>query len=439
MFVVDASRHSSPCAGTSYRKIPLRAALVLCAAAFLWVSTAAQAQAPQCGQEREVGAKALDEATYKQLNEVYELVGAEKYNEAYNELRRMLDRAGKDEYLQAILYQALAQVEWSRNNFDPALQYFEKAVQLNALPNQAHFALMYQIAQLYYMKERYDDALNRLDLWFCTAPKEKITSSAYVLQASIHTNKKDYVNALKSIETAIAMDKDPKEQWYQLKLAAHYELEQYPQAAETLEIIISKWPEKKTYWTQLSQTYYKLKQEDKALSVMALAYRKKMLDTQSDIMFLSSLYSNSDVPYKAADVLQKGIQSGVVEATDRHWTLVADTWYAAEEMENALIAYEKAGTAARTGEIDLRRGYILIDMERWEPAREALSAALTKGGLDDRKTGEAYLLRGMAEFNLGNFDSASADWGKASRYDKARDAAKQWMNHLEEERRRRAP
>jgi hypothetical protein len=64
---------------------------------------------------------------------------------------------------------------------------------------------------------------------------------------------------------------------------------------------------------------------------------------------------------------------------------------------------------------------------------------LTKGGLDDRKTGEAYLLRGMAEFNLGNFDSASADWGKASRYDKARDAAKQWMNHLEEERRRRAP
>jgi len=426
----------------SYSQVRLAATRFLpavCASLFLFTSFGVAAQTGQCDKEREVAAKALDEITYKELNEVYELVGAEKYNEAYATLRKMLDRAGKDEYLQAILYQALAQVEWSRNNFDPALQYFEKAVQLDALPNQAHFSLMYQIAQLYYMKERYDEALNRLDLWFCTAPPEKITSAAYVLQASIHTNNKDYANALVSIEKAIAMDKDPKEQWYQLKLAAHYELEQFPKAAETLELIISKWPEKKTYWVQLTQIYYKLKQDDKALSVLALAYRKKLLDTQSDILFLSSLYSNSSVPYKSAEVLQKGIESGVVEGTDKHWALVADTWYAAEEMEKALVAYEKAGTAARTGEIDLRRGYILVDLERWPDAREALSSALGKGGLDDRKTGEAYLLRGMAEFNLGNFDSASSDWRQAANYPQARAAAQQWMNHLEEERNRRAP
>jgi tetratricopeptide (TPR) repeat protein len=419
---------------------PSRLVLAIGISVLLFTSFELQAQqAAQCGQKREVGAQALDEATYKQLNEVYENVGEENYNEAYNDLRKMLDRAGKDVYLQAILYQALAQVEWSRNNFDPALEYFEKAVQLNALPDQAHFALMYQIAQLYYMKERYDDALNRLDLWFCTAPKEKITSAAYVLKASINANKKDFASALKAIEQAISMDKDPKENWYQLKLASHYELEQFPQAAETLELLISKWPEKKTYWTQLTQIYYKLKQEDKALSVLALAYRKNMLDNQGDIIFLSSLYSNANVPFKAAEVMQKGITDGIVEASDRNWTLVADTWYAAEEMENALAAYEKAGIAARTGEIDLRRGYILVDMERWEPAKEALSEAITKGGLDERKTGEAYLLRGMSEFNLGNFDSASADWGKATKYPKAREAALQWMNHLEEERRRRAP
>ncbi len=416
-----------------------RVVLAVCTSLFLLASFGIEAQSGECDKEREVAAKAMDEITYRELNEVYELVGAEQYDQAYSSLSKMLDYAGRDEYLQAILYQALAQVEWSRNNFDPALQYFEKAVQLNTLPNQAHFALMYQIAQLYYMKERYEDALNRLDLWFCTAPQEKITSAAYVLQASIHANNQDYANALKSIEKAISMDKEPKEQWYQLKLAAHYELEQFPQAAETLEFIISRWPDKKTYWVQLAQIYYKLEQDDKALSVLALAHRKKLLDTQSDILFLSSLYSNSNVPYKSAEVLQKGIQSGVVEGSDRHWALVADTWYAAEEMENALLAYEKAGTAARTGEIDLRRGYILIDMERWQPAKEALSSAVNKGGLDERKTGEAYLLRGMAEFNLGNYDSASSDWRQAANYPQARAAAQQWMNHLEEERRRRAP
>ncbi|MGD8357279.1 MAG: tetratricopeptide repeat protein [Lysobacterales bacterium] len=411
---------------------------VLVAAVALFPLAGMAAQANKCGIKRDVGTKALDEVTWKQLNAIYADVGEEKYDEAYTDLKKMMKRAGRDDYLQAILDQALAQVEWSRGNYDESLRYFEAAVKLDTLPNQAHFSLMYQIAQLYFMKERYDEALDRLDLWFCTVPKEEITSAAYELQASIYASKEDYAGALKAIETAISMDEDPKESWYQLKLAAHYELEQYPQAAATLETMVSRWPAKKLYWVQLSQVYYKLKQEDKALSVLAMAYRAGLLDKSTEITYLSSLYSNSDIPYKAAEVLQKGISDGIVKPTRQNWTVVADSWYAAEELDKALAAYEKAGQASSDGVIDLRRGYILADMERWSAALEALNQALEKGGLEDRKTGEAYLLRGMAQFNLGNLDSASADWGRAGRYEKTREAAQQWMNHLREERRRRA-
>jgi len=412
--------------------VPFLLALLLVAAA-----GPAHAQGRNCGVERDPGTGTLDELTWKQLNAIFEDVGEERYDEAYADLQKMMGRAGRDQYLQAILNQALAQVEWARGNYGPALRYFETAVQLDKLPNETHFALMYQIAQLYFMQDRFDEALDRLDLWFCTVPPEKVTSAAYVLKASIYAQKNDFPNTLEAIDQAIAMDDDPREAWYQVKLAAHSELEQYPQAAETLEILISRWPDKKLYWTQLSQIYYKLKQDDRALAVLALAYRRGMLDKQSDISYLSSLYSNAEVPYKAAQVMEKGIRDGIVQPTRVNWTLVADAWYAAEELERALAAYEEAGQAAETGEIDLRRGYILVDLERWTAALEALNLALQKGGLDDNRTGEAYLLRGMAQFNLGNLDSASADWGRAGRYDRSRDAARQWMNHLEEERRRR--
>jgi tetratricopeptide (TPR) repeat protein len=398
----------------------------------------AQAQSRNCGVEREPGTGTLDELTWKQLNAIFEDVGEERYDEAYADLQKLMGRAGRDQYLQAILNQALAQVEWARGNYDAALRYFETAVKLDKLPNETHFALMYQIAQLYFMQDRFDEALDRLDLWFCTVPPEKVTSAAYVLKASIYAQQDDFPNVLAAIDQAIAMDDDPKEAWYQVKLAAHSELEQYPQAAETLEILISRWPDKKLYWTQLSQIYYKLKQDERALAVLALAYRKNLLDKQGDITYLSSLYSNADVPYKAAQVMEKGIRDGVVQATRTHWTLTADAWYAAEELERALAAYEEAGKAADNGEIDLRRGFILVDLERWPAALEALNLALQKGGLDDNRTGEAYLLRGMAQFNLGNLDSASADWGRAGRYERSRDAARQWMNHLQEERQRRA-
>jgi len=404
--------------------------------ASLSIAGQAFAQASECGKERKITSGTLDEPTYKRLNDIYEDVGNELYDIAFDKLVIMTRRA-RGKYLKATLFQMMAQVEWARSNFDSALTNFEQAVDLNALPNNIHFALMYQIAQLYYMQERYDDALDKLDLWMCKVPPEKIKPASWVLKASIYAQKQDWRNVIPAIETAISMAEKPKEAWYQLKLASHFELEQFPKAAQTLEVMIQSWPDKKDYWVQLSQIYYKLKKDDEALSVIGLAYRRNMLDKQSDIMYLSNLYSNRDVPFKAAKVLQKGLEDGIVATNKRHWTMVADNWYAADEMENALLGYENAGKESTDGDIDLRRGYILVDLERWEKAVEALEAAVEKGGFNDRKTGEAYILLGMSHFNLGNWTQASTAWGGARKYTKSKKAAQQWMNHMREERARK--
>ncbi len=409
--------------------------LLVCLAAIL-VSEQVLAQASACGQARGIKMQPLDEATWKRLNAAYEDVGNKQYDEAYKKLQILLKRARYD-YLKAVLYQALAQVEWSRSNYDEALVNFEKAVAINALPDEAHFALMYQIAQLYYMKDRYDDALERLDLWMCKVPEEKVTAEAWVLKASIYAQKKDWKNVVPSVATAISMTAEPKEAWYQLKLAALFELEQFPRAAQTLETMIQFWPDKKDYWLQLSQIDYKLKKDDRALAVLALAYRRNMLDKQADILYLSSLYSNRNVPLKAAQVLQKGLDDGIVTPTREHWTMVAEAWYSAEETEQSLAAFEQAGKASTDGEIDLRRAYLLVDMERWTRSAEAANAALAKGGLNDKKTGDAYILLGMSEFNLGHYAKASTAWGRATRYPESRKAAQQWMNLMREERARK--
>lgn len=415
-------------------KIALFAMLVITA-----MSTGiSRAQEVECGMQRDIGAQALDEATWKQLNAIYQDVAAERYREAQDDLLKLLGQAGRDTYLRAIINQALAQVQWSLKNYAESLGYFEKALELDSLPDQAHFALMYQVSQLYFRQERYDEALERLQLWFCMSPGERITPGAYVLLASIYAEKEDYNGVLAAISTAISMDSDPREQWFQLRLAANYELEQYPGAAETLEIMIAKWPDRKTYWIQLSQIYFRLMQDQNSLAVLALAYRQGLLDKPADLMYLSGLYSYMDVPYKAAAVLEKGIRDGIVESDRRHWTMVAESWYAADELERSLQAFEAAGRAARNGESDLRRGFILVDLERWQEALESLDLALEKGGLDERKMGEAYLLRGMVEFYLGNLENANADWENAGRFDGSREPAGQWISFLQDERRRLA-
>lgn len=417
----------------------VRKILLIVMLAIIAVTIPAQllAQVSECGKKRGRTTGALDEITWKRLNDVYEDIGEQLYDDAYDKLLKINARAHGN-YEKAVLAQALAQVEWARSNYDSSLTNFEKAVRLDALPDIAHFSLMYQIAQLYYVNERYDEALDKLVLWMCKAPEEKITAAAYFLKAAIYTAMTDWKNVIVAIEKAISMSDLPKESWYQLKLGAHFELEQFPKVAQTLEIMIQHWPDTKSYWIQLSQVYYKLKMDDEALSVLGLAYRRDMLDKQTDIMYLSSLYSNNDVPIKAAAVLQKGLQDGFVESSTRHWTIVADAWYAAEEMEKALAAYEKAGMASDDGEIDLRRAYILVNMERWSDASIALQAALDKGGINERKTGDAYVLQGMSEFNLGNYNKASTAWGRASKYPNVKKSAQQWMNHMREERARKS-
>ncbi len=407
-------------------------------AATMLFSGQVQAQAG-CGIERDVKVQPLNEPTWKRMNDIYEDIGDENYDLAYQKLLNITQRSRGGVYLQAIVQQLIGQVEWARENFDAALEGFEKAVQLDALPDLTHYSLMYQIAQLYYMKDRFDDSLRSLDIWMCKVPAENVKASAHILKASLYAAKEDWAMVIPSVETAIKMSDEPKEPWYLLKLASHHELEDKAAARDTLKVMINFWADKKIYWIQLSNVYFQLENDKEALSVIGLANRKNLLNKQTDVLYLSNMYSLRDVPFKSAQVLQVGIEKGIVEPNEKHWKMVADSWFIAEEMDFALVAYEKAGAEATDGDIDLRRGYILVDLERWELVIDALKLAIEKGGFNERKLGEAHLMVGMAEFNLGNYDDASAAWGRASRFTKTKEAARQWMNHMREERARKAP
>jgi len=399
---------------------------------------AANADRAACGPSRSAAAGTLDELTWRKLNDIYNLIGEERYDEAYQDLRKMLNRAGHDAYLQAILNQALAQVEWARGQFEAALGFFETALELDALPDSVHYDLLYQVAQLHYMGDRLDEALEQLQLWFCSMSPEQANAGAWVLKASILSRQGEFAGALDAIDAAIDLEDSPPEPWYQLKLAALFELEEYDRAVKTLETMLTRWPERKSYWSRLAQTHYVLGQDQDALAVQALAHRQGLLDESPDILFLAGLFSKLQLPYKAAAALEQAVRDGILVADRNHWAQVAESWYAAGELERALAAWESAGRAAVDGLTDLHRGYLLTDLERWPAALEALNRALARGGLDDRQTGEAYLLRGMVQFMLGDFEGAGADWDRAGRLESSREAARQWLNYLQEERRRRA-
>jgi len=392
-----------------------------------------------CGEEREVEQGLMSEGVFNRLNNASEAIGEENFAEAI-EIMEKLAESRLSDYEQATVQQYLGFLAAQRERYREAIRHFEEAIRLNTMPNNTHFDMILQVAQLYNAIEEYDQALEQLDFWFCVSTEEaQKQAEVWVLKASLHIQKEEWREALNAIDQALAVATDPKEEWYRVKLGSLLELEEHAEAAEVLKILIQMNPDRKEYWIQLSGTQMELDRMGEAMSALRLAYRRGLLDKGTEFTQLAGLLQEMESPRQAAEVLEDGLEKGYIEATARNWEMTAGAWYQAREMDNALLAYEKASELSDRGKLDFQRAMIMAGQEEnWPGVSQAARAALRKGDLRPNEEGNAWLLIGMAEFSQGNLDGAEQAFQSAMKYGTVRSAAQEWLNHIEQSRQRLA-
>ncbi len=388
----------------------------------------AQTQLPTENKEyaRQVTPGALDEATYKRMERVYNWIGDEKYVEAKAELEKMLGRKRKP-YAKAMMYQTLAHVFSAMENIPESVRNFEKAVASNTLPNRVHYDIMFMLVQFYFADEELDKTGKLLAQWFKEVPHPG--TSAYILRASLNQQLKKYRPAISDIKVAIEISDKPKESWYRLLLGLHYQLKEYKEAAKVLEILVGLYPEKVKYWTQLSQLYLELKADEKALATLALAYLKGLLVKERDFLQLSNLYRLMEIPYKGAQILNDGLTQGNIEPSKKHWKTAAEAWFSAQEIDKAIIAYSNAAKLSTDGKMDMHVAYLYLDKEDFNETAKAAKLALKKGGL--KKDQDALMILGMANFELGEFEASINAFKRCRRIEKCRSASSEWIRHVQ--------
>lgn len=391
-----------------------------------------------CGEEREVQPGLLSESTYNRLNNALESMGEEKYDEAVKELEQ-LQKARLSDYEKATVNQYLGHLAAQREQYRDAIRYFSEAVRLNQMPNQTHFEMILQIAQLHNALEQYDEALEQLDFWFCISTEEsKKVAEVWVLKASLHVQKEEYRESLDAINTAIEIAEEVPESWYRTKLGLLLELEDYRPAVDVAKILVEIDPDRKEYWSQLSGIYMELDEKEEAMGALHLAYRRGLLDRGSEYTQLAGLLQQMKAPRLAAEVMQDGLEKGIIDRTASNWEMAAGAWYQARELDRSLYAYEKAGELSNSGKIDFQRASIMTAEENWEGVLTAATRALEKGDLTQSQEGNAHLLIGMAHFNQNDLDRAEQAFNRAANYGTLRSAAREWLNHIEQTRQRLA-
>jgi hypothetical protein len=382
--------------------------------------------------------QAMSQPVYEKLTAAQQLLEANKFSEAIGQLNSLLGGRNKlTPYEVANVQNLLAFAYYSQENYGKALEAYRQVLAQPDLPEAMATSTKYTIAQLYFVQEQWQQGINMLQEWAKT--QKSLSADVYVLFGQGYYSLKDYNRALQNMERAVAMyreqGKKPKEQWLQLLRYLYFEKGQPAKAVSVLEELVSLYP-KHEYWIQLSQMYGEIKQDKKQLAALDAVYVDGGLNRESELVTLAYLYLARDVPYKAAKVLDRGIKEKKIEPTARNLELLGNAWRAAQELKASIPVMEQAAAKSDKGELYATLANIYLDSEENEKAISAARAALSKGGL--RRVDNAYMVMGMAHFNLKQYDAARNAFNQAAKDKRSIGYAKQWLDYIDKELERQA-
>ena len=385
---------------------------------------------------------ALRNNIYEKLAEAQTFAEAKDYAAAEEILNEMLDATSKKSKLNAYelanVYNTYAFLRYAVEDYKGALNYYQKVIdQRPQIPVALEVGTLFTIAQLHFLQENWQKGIDTLNQWM--AVTEIPNTNAYVLLANGYFQLKDYDRSLENIQIAIDREESagklPKEQWYNLARFIHFDRDNFAEALEILEILIMYYP-KKQYWVQASHLYGEQKDEARQLAILEATYEQNLLDKSQDLVLLSQLYLNAEVPYPAAKTLEKGFKDEIVEDESKNYELAGVAWRQAQEVNKSLPMLEKAAAKSEKGELYARLGSVYLDVDKNKEAVTALTKGLKRGGV--KRTDQARLALGMAYFNLGEFNSARKAFREAAKDKRAKAFAQQWLKYINSEEKRLA-
>jgi tetratricopeptide (TPR) repeat protein len=328
----------------------------------------------------------------------------------------------------ALVYRLMAFVSYGAGDFEATVTNFRKVIDEQILSIGPETKIRFNIAQLYAANQDWQGTIDALNDWFPWSPEPN--ALAHYLMGISYFQLDDVDNALAHAEKAVDLSEEPSEGFLQLLAALYIQNEDYPSAAPVFEELVMHYP-KKQYWVQLSLIYGARDNFRESLAVQQVAYMQGYLTEDKELRRLARSYLFHEVPYAGAQVLEKGLDAGVIKGDKDVFEMLANSWIASREFDRSLPVLAKAAEFSEDGNLYVRLGQVHLQREEWSKATEWFEKALEKGSL--KKPGSAQLLLGIAYYNSERVPQARASFQRAVKHEDTRKEAQNWLTHLQNE------
>ena len=318
----------------------------------------------------------------KKVGKAFELYSVDDIPGA---LAILLDIDANKEFDKAYVARFIAVMYATMGNEEAkAIQYLKAAVEPDILNEVEHGEGLKLLADLQMQTKDYKGALKNYKAWMDFTGKSD--GDTWTKIANAHYALKQLDKMIVPADNAIAAygDKHNKNP-YILKITSYYESKKYKKAVNVLETVVQIFPEDKTWWTQLGMFYLLIEDYKRGLETLDLAYKQGFLEKESEIKTLASLYSQNEVPYKAAIILEKNIDSGLVQRDDKNLSSLANAWHAAQHIDKAAKYYGELAKMTNLAKHYSKQGMLLKQDEQFKTAIVALNKALELGVKNEGK------------------------------------------------------
>jgi len=384
-------------------------------------------------KERVLG---MSKKVYDAITDIQLLMDEDKWAEGLEKLELLRGRK-LNGYETAHVLNMTGYAYYQLDQMGPAMAAYEEALSQEGLPDSQIRALLMTVSQLALVTEDFPAAENYARRALESEGDIPVDPMAYVILAQALVGQERYAEAKEPLLTAIdrkkAAGQKPRENWLALLSSVYFMMEDYESMRDLLYYMVALYP-KERYILNLAALHGQLGDTDKQLALVESLMDDDRLKRGHHLMTLANLFMANELPYKAADLVHREIESGRVEANKRNLELESQAWYLAGEEERAIPPLERAAKMEEDGDLYLRVARLYMDIYDYPNAYRAAAAA--EKMLDEEEIGDALLLQGMALARDDELARAKKIFQRAAEYEESQKWANQWLRFVANEQQR---
>ncbi|MEM7729693.1 MAG: hypothetical protein AAF311_10515 [Pseudomonadota bacterium] len=280
-------------------------------------------------------------------------------------------------YERSMIHQMMGQAYNDVDNTAQALRSFQAAIDTGGLlPNEAD-SIRVVIAQLMIVNGQFREGAEALERYLRGGGQEKPQYVELLTQAWVEAE--DYNRALPWAEKWFNRASPKERKHFDLLNFLYNNLGMPGKQADIVKQMIQKWPEDNTLWNSWASMLGNGGREQDAFEVNKMLYLGGALNTESDIKKVIQYYSFYEMPYQAAQILEREMRNGRVPRTAENLEELSKYYRTAREYDKAIPILEEAAQMSSSAKLYAALGEALYNEGECQRAQESFERAISRG------------------------------------------------------------